>query len=97
MKFIKTKIFPIFKSKGVSFFGLLAFFLSINLHSEEEDLQKYAMFASNAERPQSANPVSSKLPLKLEEKDRIALIGNTLFDRMRDQNHGGGGFSIVRF
>ena len=87
MKFIKTKIFPIFKSKGVSFFGLLAFFLSINLHSEEEDLQKYAMFASNAERPQSANPISSKLPLKLEEKDRIALIGNTLFDRMRDFGH----------
>ena len=87
MKFIKTKIFPIFKSKGVSFFGLLAFFLSINLHSEEEDLLKYAMFASNAERPQFATPISSKLPLKLEERDRIALIGNTLFDRMRDFGH----------
>lgn len=87
MKFIKTNIFPTFTRKGVSFFGLLVYFLSINLHSEEEDLQKYAMFASNAERPQSADPVSSKLPLKLKEKNRIALIGNTLFDRMRDFGH----------
>ena len=32
-------------------------------------------------------PIETKLPLNLDKKTRIALIGNTLFDRMRNFGH----------
>lgn len=54
---------------------------------EGEDFQKYAMFAQNAERASQVPPIETKLPLNLDKKTRIALIGNTLFDRMRNFGH----------
>lgn len=84
---MKNRIFKVFKGPSLSFVWLLVFFYSLSLHSEEEDFRKYAMFASNAERPESTNPISSRLPFKLQANDRIALLGNTLFDRMRNFGH----------
>ena len=82
-----NRFFTAFKSTNLSYVWLLAFFYSITLHSEEDDFRKYAMFASSAKRPVSISPVSTKLPLQLKANARIALIGNTLFDRMRDFGH----------
>ena len=45
------------------------------------------MFAQNAERASQVPPIETKLPLNLDKKNRIALIGNTLFDRMRNFGH----------
>ena len=45
------------------------------------------MFAQNAERASQVPPIETKLPLNLDKKTRIALIGNTLFDRMRNFGH----------
>ena len=87
MNFMKNRIFKVFKDPSLSFICLLAFFYSNSLHSEEEDFRKYAMFASNAERPNPTSPIPSKLPFTLQANARIALIGNTLFDRMRNFGH----------
>ena len=87
MNFMKNRIFKVFKDPSLSFICLLAFFYSNSLHSEEEDFRKYAMFASNAERPKPTSPIPSKLPFTLQANARIALIGNTLFDRMRNFGH----------
>ena len=87
MNFMKNRISKVFKGPSLSFVWLLAFFYSISLHSEEEDFRKYAMFASNAERPESTNPIPSRLPFTLQANARIALLGNTLFDRMRNFGH----------
>ena len=57
------------------------------LQAEEEDYQKYAMFESTAERAQVSDPVVTRLPLNLSKGMRIGLVGNTLFDRMRDFGH----------
>jgi len=84
---MKNRIFKVFKDPSLSFICLLAFFYSNSLHSEEEDFRKYAMFASNAERPKPTSPIPSKLPFTLQANARIALIGNTLFDRMRNFGH----------
>ena len=56
-------------------------------YSEDEDFRKYAMFLSNAKRPDNIDPITTTLPLKLKQNARIALVGNTLFDRMRDYGH----------
>ena len=61
--------------------------LWIQASGENEDYQKYAMFAQNAERAKPAKPIKTELPLKLSKNDRIALIGNTLFDRLRNFGH----------
>ena len=65
---------------------LLALNFSFSLQSEEE-FQKYGLYGSTAERPNSAKPITTKIPLQINKNDRIALIGNTLFDRMRDFGH----------
>ncbi len=69
------------------FFLLMHGFIMIVVVHGDDDFRKYAMFKSNAERPELASPVITKIPLILEKKARIALIGNTLFDRMRDYGH----------
>ena len=61
--------------------------LCIRASGENEDYQKYAMFAQNAERAKPAKPIRTELPLKLSKDTRIGLIGNTLFDRLRDFGH----------
>lgn len=52
---------------------------------EDPSLEKYAIYEKTAPRPEMTDPVHTSLPLKLEKGDRIALIGNTLFDLMREQ------------
>ena len=61
--------------------------LCIRASGENEDYQKYAMFAQNAERAKPSKPIRTELPIKLSKDTRIALIGNTLFDRLRDFGH----------
>jgi len=84
---MKIKLYHTNKILCFSLLTLFSLIPSLLLHSEDEDFQKYAMFASNAERPKSTNPIITKLPLQLTKHARIALIGNTLFDRMRDFGH----------
>tara|TARA_R110002049_G_scaffold27321_2_gene94327 strand:+ start:592822 stop:596742 length:3921 start_codon:yes stop_codon:yes gene_type:complete len=48
---------------------------------EDPELAKYGIYESTALRADEASPVVTKLPLKLERGDRIALIGNTLLER----------------
>ena len=69
------------------YFLLTSFFSCLFIYGDDADFRKYAMFASNAERPKSVSSIITKLPLKLEKNARIALVGNTLFDRMRDYGH----------
>lgn len=69
------------------YFLLTSFFSCLFIYGDDADFGKYAMFASNAERPKSVSSIITKLPLKLEKNARIALVGNTLFDRMRDYGH----------
>jgi azurin len=87
MNFINIKFFL---HVNYSFFSIIfIFFLSFkfDLLSEDTDFDKYALFASTAKRGDSATPVDTKLPLEFKKDDRIALIGNTLFDRMRDYGY----------
>ncbi len=49
----------------------------------DASLETYAIYGETAPRPNRTDPVQTSLPLKLNEGDRIALIGNTLFDRDR--------------
>ena len=69
------------------FFLLVFFFSNYSSLAENEDFQKYAMFAQNAPKAKPAKPLKTELPLLLKPKTRIALIGNTLFDRMRNFGH----------
>jgi azurin len=69
----------------LSSFTFLA--LCIQASGESDDYQKYAMFAQNAERAKPVKPLKTQLPLKLSQNARIALIGNTLFDRLRNFGH----------
>lgn len=66
---------------------ILMFLISLLLLGEEEDFRKFAMFAENAKRAKPITAIQTQLPLILEKKERIALIGNTLFDRMRHFGH----------
>ena len=50
----------------------------------DEDFQKYAIYEKTAPRPKVAPPVETALPLKLERSNRIAFIGNTLFERSQE-------------
>ncbi len=50
----------------------------------DPELEKYAIFEKTAPFPTPATPISTDLPLKLKKGTRIALIGNTLFDRSRE-------------
>lgn len=66
---------------------IIMFLFSLPLLGEEEDYRKYAMFAENAKRAKPITARETKLPITLDKKERIALIGNTLFDRMRNFGH----------
>ena len=50
----------------------------------DEDFTRYAIYEATAPRPQSTEPRSTTLPLPLSAGDRIAFIGNTLFERAQD-------------
>ncbi|MFP6613765.1 MAG: PVC-type heme-binding CxxCH protein [Pirellulales bacterium] len=55
--------------------------------TENPNLARYGIYAKTAPRPQATDPVVTKLPLRLKKGDRIALIGNTLFERMQDYGY----------
>jgi len=54
--------------------------------SDPNDLKKFGMFAKTAAVPQAAVPIETALPLQLKKGARVALIGNTLFER--EQQYG---------
>ncbi len=60
---------------------------SIFTFAQNNEFGKYAMFQKTAKRAEAADPVVTKLPLKLESETRIGLVGNTLFDRMHEFGH----------
>ena len=45
--------------------------------------QEYGIFEKTSPRPPIVAPVKTQLPLELQPGDRIAFIGNTLFERMQ--------------
>ena len=53
----------------------------------DPELQQYGIYEATAARPGDAKPIETKLPLALGNGDRIALIGNTLFDRAQHFGH----------
>ena len=87
MNIINVKFFLHFNYSLLSIIFLLLLSFKVDLLSADTDFDKYALFASTAKRAESATPVDSPLPLEFKKNDRIALIGNTLFDRMRDYGH----------
>ncbi len=52
-----------------------------------DDFEQYGIYQQTAPRPKSVKPVATQLPLKLHAGDRIALIGNTLLERMQHFGH----------
>lgn len=48
------------------------------------EFTKFGIYANTALRAAQTKPVITELPLKLNKGDRIALIGNALFDRAQD-------------
>lgn len=48
---------------------------------EDPEYLRYGIYAKTAPRAESTEPVETKLPLELKKQSRIALIGNTLFER----------------
>lgn len=48
---------------------------------EDPEYLQYGIYAKTAARAKLVEPVETSLPLKLKKDDRIALVGNTLFDR----------------
>ncbi|RMF42792.1 MAG: hypothetical protein D6753_06665 [Planctomycetota bacterium] len=54
---------------------------------EDPELQQYGIYAATAPRPAFTHPVPTQVPLRLKERERIAMIGNTLFDRDRNYAH----------
>ncbi len=50
---------------------------------KDPELQQYAILGDSSPRPEPTEAVDTVLPLQLEADSRIALIGNTLFDRDR--------------
>ena len=50
---------------------------------EDPEYKKYGIYANTTPRADATAPVATTLPLKLEKGDRIALVGNTLIDRMQ--------------
>lgn len=57
--------------------------LLVPLHSDEkqEDYKRYGIYQKTAPLPGQAKPIETTLPLNLNEKSRIAFIGNTLLER----------------
>ena len=49
--------------------------------SRDRRFQQYGLFAKTAPRAAATSPVITRLPLKLKRGDRVALVGNSLFDR----------------
>jgi putative heme-binding domain-containing protein len=48
------------------------------------EFAQFGIYESTAPRPKATAPIATSLPLKLTPSDRIALIGNTLFERAQE-------------
>ncbi|MAI72359.1 MAG: hypothetical protein CMM01_15805 [Rhodopirellula sp.] len=48
---------------------------------QDPDLKQYGIYAASAPRAGTATPVKTSLPLRLEDGDRVAFIGNMLLER----------------
>jgi putative heme-binding domain-containing protein len=55
--------------------------------SRDPEFAKYSIDAQTAPRPEAADPVTTELPLVLKPGDRVAFIGNTLFERSQLFGH----------
>jgi len=53
----------------------------------DDAFEKFAIYEKTAPRPPKAEPIVTVLPLQLQKGDRIALIGNTLFERSGEFGH----------
>ena len=51
------------------------------------EFSKFGIYEQTAPRPKSTSPVNTALPPKLEPGARIALVGNTLFERAQEHDH----------
>ncbi len=49
--------------------------------AKDPELKRFGIYGRTAPRPRPADPIATRLPLQLEPGSRIALIGNTLFER----------------
>ncbi|MGI9496449.1 MAG: PVC-type heme-binding CxxCH protein [Mariniblastus sp.] len=56
------------------------------LPPEDPDYKKYGIYANTAPRAKTVSPGTTSLPILLKPRSRIALVGNTLFERA--QNYG---------
>jgi len=61
--------------------------LAVSPEVKDEGFDQYAIYEQTAPQPGPATPVETNLPLKLNKGDRIALIGNTLFERSQEFGH----------
>ncbi|MFO0824329.1 MAG: GDSL-type esterase/lipase family protein [Gemmataceae bacterium] len=50
-------------------------------------LEQYGIYGKTAPRAAACDPVETALPLLLKEGDRVALIGNTLLERLQEHGH----------
>jgi plastocyanin len=50
----------------------------------DPELAAFGIYEKDAANPEKTEPVETTLPLSLEKGDRIAFVGNTLFDRSQD-------------
>ncbi|MBL8830644.1 MAG: ThuA domain-containing protein, partial [Planctomycetaceae bacterium] len=48
---------------------------------------RYGIYAATAPRASQGDPTVTTLPLELQPGDRIALVGNTLFERLQENGH----------
>ena len=55
--------------------------------TRDGELLRFGIFEKTAPRPQAAQAVTTTLPLELKPGERIALIGNTLFERTQLYGH----------
>ncbi len=53
----------------------------------DQEFTEFGIYEKTAPRPKATLPVTTTLPLKLQADDRIAFIGNTLFERAQDHGH----------
>jgi putative heme-binding domain-containing protein len=76
--------------------GILFLSLSLSVHvglldaqdaKNDPALLKYGIYEKTAPRPETVQPIKTRLPIVIKRGHRIALIGNTLFERSQQYGH----------
>ncbi len=71
--------------------GAGLFFQSESLEAQDvkndPELAKYGIYEKTAPRPTTVQPTKTRLPVVIKRGHRIALIGNTLFERSQQYGH----------